>query len=247
MKSLKRMGLKFLSFSWTCVLMRPLFPTSSEASWFPLPLSDVSPCELIKSLSLGLRLILLAALLHNTHLSDQRWAYGKLLGNADRFAWDRRGQLCGWEEVSVLVHASVAACVGQCMCIIQWTPLCVCVCVLKVHGHAFHNESFLFSSYSCSSNPYFLYYSLIGVEDWSLRLNEFLSRSHRWLQLSKPSHAIKHHLRLVDPDIWSPRRCETGFGSFISWGFSWIKDEMWWRKHTHKKGLLTRQAHLYSV
>lgn len=50
-------------------------------------------------------------------------------------------------------------------------------CVLTVHGHTFENESFLFISYSCSSNPYFLYYRLIGAEDWSLRLNEFHLRA----------------------------------------------------------------------
>lgn len=92
-------------------------------------------------------------------------------------------------------------------CLLAWVSVCVCnimrmcilmcdctVCGSTVHGHASENEIFLFVSYSCSSNPYFLYYSLIGVEDWSLRLNEFHLGAIARLQLFQTSHAIKHHL-----------------------------------------------------
>lgn len=132
----------------------------------------VSSLSLIKSLSLGLRLYYLL-LYYTTPTFRPALSVWEVIENANCFCvgllwatvWVGRSEragtrFCACTHGSVRVHNTA-------------NPP-----VLTVHGHTFQNESFLFISYSCGSNPYFLYYSLIGVEDWSLRLNEFYFRAN---------------------------------------------------------------------
>lgn len=107
---------------------------------------------------------------------DQHWAYGKLFRVQINFAWDCCWQLCGCVEVIARTGSGFCARSHGSVCVHKTASayrVCANVSVLTGHRHTSENEIFKFTSYSCSSNPYFLYYSLIGVADWSLWLNEF--------------------------------------------------------------------------
>lgn len=126
---------------------------------------------------------------------------------------------------------------GQCVCIILSM---YCMCVDSSWAYIWEWDIFIYPIHSCRSNPYFLYYSLIGVEDWSLRLNEFYL-SHRWLQPSKPptqSNITSVRCCLADPSIWTPAAVKLDLDRSLCEDFcrflAWIKDGMWW-KHTQKK------------
>lgn len=158
-----------------------------------------------------------------------------------------------WECKLALHGIAVGDCVGGG----AWAATCCerAACVSTVHGHSSENEiSFIYLIQLQRQSILFFccfYYSLTGVEDWSLRLNEFYLPAIAGCSFLKPPtqpDITSVRCSLADPAIWAsphPTAAKLDLDLSLSQDFcrflAWLKDGMWWRKK--HKSLFTSRAH----